>query len=123
MWMFVKLTDDSEAGGVYRCVVCSATIAYARSALEVDATSRHSRVNPAGVLCEFLTFHSCINTIAQKALFREHSWFTGYGWRFLHCSQCLTHIGWRYDAFAAQNPPFTFFGVLAAGVTLDEPQA
>jgi hypothetical protein len=63
-----------------------------------------------------MTFGHCENVVAHEDLFLEHSWFAGYGWRFLLCGICFQHLGWKYDGLNARTNPETFFGILVGAV-------
>jgi len=117
MLLYVKSEqDDSKNKKAYHCSRCGARIAGEDSMIIINGSDRHSFVNPAGVQCNFITFAHCENVMMDEKLYLEHSWFPGYGWRFLVCGHCFQHLGWKYDAVAPNARPQVFFGVLIASV-------
>jgi cereblon len=90
--------------------------------VRINGAENHSFLNPAGVRCNFTTFANCENVLVHDRLHTEHSWFPGYGWRFLLCSACSQHLGWKYDAVRPATRPRAFFGVLFDAVRVDPDQ-
>lgn len=122
---YVKTEKDGDDKNrtTYHCARCGAPITDSGALVPMNGSVEHSFVNPAGVVCNFKTFGRCANVTAYEELYRQHSWFSGYGWRFLLCSACSLHLGWRYDAVAKNLSPSSFFGVLIDSVeevSLDE---
>ena len=118
MLAYVKSSDDdTHKNRRYHCAHCGAFITESGALLTVNHASEHSYVNPAGVRCHFMTFAHCDNVLVDRELYLEHSWFPGYGWRFLVCSTCYQHLGWKYDAVAEAVEPEGFFGVLLRSVS------
>ena len=114
---YVKTTEpDDKKRSAYHCAVCGVFITDSDAAVNINGANRHSFVNPAGFRCNFMTFVACENALEHPDLYREHSWFPGYGWRFLTCGKCFQHLGWKYDAVADHVNPRDFFGVLVEAV-------
>ncbi len=111
---YVKITRDDEDKKTknYYCAQCGAFISHSAALVAINGSTDHSYVNPAGIRCNFLTFAYCENILEHLDLFLEYSWFPGYGWRFLTCSSCFSHLGWKYDAVKEEASPEYFFGVL-----------
>lgn len=118
MILYTKITrnDDHEKGRAYRCASCGTIVAYSDAVLGMNGSTHHSFLNPAGVRCNFTTFSDCQNVLIHDQLYLEHSWFPGYGWRFLLCGVCHLHLGWKYDVVRSDLRPGEFFGVLADAV-------
>lgn len=115
---YIKISRDDEdkKGKNYHCVRCGAFISTSSALVAINGATDHSYVNPAGVRCNFLTFHSCDNILEHEDLFLEHSWFPGYGWRFLTCSSCYSHLGWKWDAVKQRMTRESFYGLLIEAV-------
>jgi hypothetical protein len=117
MLLYVKSQDDgNKSGKSYHCSRCGAWIAHENAMITRNGSEKHSFVNPVGVRCNFITFGHCENIKVDDKLHLEHSWFPGYGWRFLVCGRCLQHLGWQYDATGSDSRPQVFFGVLIDSV-------
>lgn len=108
--------DKDKERRDYHCARCGCFITHSGAAIRLNGSEEHSFVNPAGILCNFITFEHCENVIVHPELYLEHSWFSGYGWRFLMCGACIQHLGWKYDAMAKTLQPRNFYGVLIEGV-------
>ena len=66
--------------------------------------------NPNGDLYEIITLSDCEGLQDTSPPILEETWFPGYPWVVLHCSSCLTHLGWRWE-----NPrriPSLFYGLI-----------
>lgn len=109
---YVKFQKDDKDRKTYYCAQCGAFIADSGAIVRINGAEDHSFVNPAGVQCNFTTFAHCDNVTVHEDLYLEHSWFPGYGWRFVLCSICLQHLGWKYDAVRDGVRPRGFFGIL-----------
>ena len=67
-------------------------------------------LNPNGDLYEIITLSDCEGLQDTSPPILEETWFPGYPWFVLHCSSCLTHLGWRWE-----NPgriPSLFYGLI-----------
>lgn len=111
-----RRNSDEKAGELYHCSRCGAFITDSGAIIHIRGARDHSFVNPAGVLCNFTTFAYCRNVLIDKDLYLRHSWFPGYGWRFVVCSACKQHLGWHYDAVRKGAGPQSFFGILVESV-------
>jgi hypothetical protein len=113
---YVKTEHDDKDKTAYHCAWCGIFISHYGALVRLNGSDQHSFVNPAGVRCNFRTFQACENVIVQEALYLEHSWFPGYGWRFLVCGNCFHHLGWKYDLVKKTSGLREFFGVLIEAV-------
>lgn len=114
---YVKTTSpDDKKRSAYHCSVCGAFITDSGAFININGANRHSFMNPAGIRCNFMTFVGCENALEHPDLYEEHSWFPGYGWRFLNCAKCFQHLGWKYDAVTGKVHPTNFFGILLDAV-------
>jgi len=113
---YVKFSKDDKDRKTYHCSHCGVFITDSGAVVRIQGADDHSFVNPAGVLCNFTTFISCENVMVHQELYLEHSWFLGYGWRFVLCARCMHHLGWKYDAVKDGVRPGSFFGILVQSV-------
>lgn len=120
MLAYVKTSRDDARHRRYHCAHCGALIAESGALLAVNQATEHAYVNPAGIRCHFMTFSECDNVLVDQELYLEHSWFSGYGWRFLVCRVCYQHLGWKYDAVNDTVTPDGFFGVLVRSVRAEQ---
>ncbi len=118
MFLHVKIgkEEDDRQSKAYVCTNCGILITHSAANLKINGATQHSFLNPVGVQCNFLTFSDCQNVYVHEELFLDHSWFPGYGWRFLICGACAQHLGWKYDAVRKRVRPTSFFGVLKQAV-------
>lgn len=124
MLAYVKSSrDDGSTQRNYLCVRCGMFITESDALVRINDASEHAFVNPAGVRCHFMTFGHCENVLVDRELYLEHSWFPGYGWRFLVCRGCYQHLGWKYDAVTDAADLEGFFGVLLRSVRVTQEKA
>jgi len=117
MLAYVKSSaDDDKKRKNYHCAQCGVFITQSGALVSINGSHEHSYVNPAGIRCNFMTFLASENSLALEDLYLEHSWFPGYGWRFLICESCFQHLGWQYEAVREAVSPLGFFGVLIDSV-------
>lgn len=87
-----------------RCGRCKHGITAGRHAIEIDGAHAYTFRNPAGWSFRIGCFADAPGAAAAGTATSEATWFTGYAWRFAHCSACGTHLGWWFvggsDAFA-----------------------
>ena len=118
--MFVLFYTLDGIGGngakAYQCVTCGNLITHSDQRVLIGGTDRHLFVNPAGVECDFHTFHVCPGAIAVGEPSELHSWFLGYTWRMAFCRQCGQHLGWYYRAILKSESPGEFWGILVSHV-------
>ncbi len=119
MFWYVKTDTDHKNKRLFLCAVCGAYIAGSSDLIRIEGAQSHSHVNPAGVRCNFFTVSKCDNVFAGEELYEEHSWFNGYGWRFMTCSKCMSHLGWVYDALSDEKHPSSFAGLLINSVVTE----
>ncbi len=116
MLAYVKTDRNDKNRQAYLCAWCGIFITDSGQLFKVNGADSHSFVNPSGVQCNFRTFHHCENVLIHHDLYFEHSWFSGFGWRFLMCARCLQHLGWKYDKGNEPMDMHGFFGVLQEAV-------
>jgi hypothetical protein len=87
-----------------RCRRCRHDVTAGRLAIEVSGAHAHTFRNPAGWSFRLGCFADAPGAAVTGTATYAATWFTGYAWRFAHCSGCGTHLGWWFvggsDAFA-----------------------
>jgi len=117
MFFYVRIAGEkSDSTRQYVCRNCGLRITGSKSIIHVDGEYNHTRVNPLGRICSFMTVVRCENVIIDELLYLEHSWFTGYGWKFIVCCNCLLHLRWRYESIKTEMNPGNFYGILSESV-------
>ena len=109
----VSVTDETvaiESEAVYYCSVCKHLIATAAQITEVNGQHHHVYANPAGNVFEIGCFSKAPGCISQGTPTNECTWFAGFSWRYSHCGQCYTHLGWKYDSDTFGS----FFGLITS---------
>ena len=89
---------------------CGKLISDMRYLTSVDGGSPN-RVfrNPNGDLYEIITLFDCEGLQDTSPPILEETWFPGYPF-VLHCSSCLTHLGWRWENLG--RIPSLFYGLI-----------
>jgi hypothetical protein len=101
----VSVTETLEQlDDTIRCRRCQHGITAGRYAIEVDGAHAHTFRNPAGWSFRLACFADAPGAAPSGRATHEHTWFSGYAWRFAHCGGCGAHVGWWFvggaDAFA-----------------------
>jgi len=94
-----------------RCRSCGATISDANQIFGV----RQVFANPAGRVFEILRVRNVRSVEVWGEPTTEHTWFSGYAWRALVCGECLSHLGWQFDAVSGSEPA-VFFGLITSEI-------
>ncbi len=110
--------DDAETGLIPKdaeeicCRSCGASITTDAHLFSPDPSGpEYVFENPAGVICEITCFGACWGLRFLGGAEQAHTWFLGFSWRIASCEACSIHLGWRFEADGAQDPPW-FFGLL-----------
>jgi hypothetical protein len=100
----------------FQCLACGALITRSDHLITVGGTNRHVFVNPAGIEFDFKTFNFCTGAMAPGEPTEEHTWFSGYSWRFAFCRRCGQHLGWYYEDVSKVKSLSGFWGILISRV-------
>ncbi|KAI0216106.1 Protein cereblon [Lamellibrachia satsuma] len=69
-------------------------------------------VNPGGYVHETLTIYKATGLRLIGWPSTENSWFPGYAWTIAQCSQCNSHLGWKFTvAERGSLKPEKFWGL------------
>lgn len=114
----VHLTREENKPLRYRCRHCNTPIAFLQDEIPVDALGSHSiQVNPNGFVHEVITVRTTQNTISIGKPVPADSWFPGFCWRYLVCSECTEFVGWSYSRPLERI--MIFAGLSRASITID----
>lgn len=100
------------------CAGCNSTISKVSCIFKLRGHKfRLERVNPHGYHHEFITVRgiTCRLDLDSDET-EEHTWFPGYMWTIISCSNCSSHLGWRFQA--TEKQPKIFFGLRRKAVML-----
>lgn len=98
---------------LFTCRKCGLVVAAEQELVEIMGRPfRATYQNPQGVSCELFTFSEARNLHEADFSTEEYTWFEGYAWRPVGCSECKIHLGWRFEASREETKPRSFFGLL-----------
>lgn len=106
------LEDDEEAW--YVCKNCRQRVAHASARKLMQGSHTHTFANPSGVVFEIACFSSARGYSFLGPASTDFSWFSGYSWRIIVCSVCITHLGW----FFSSQHDSSFFGLITDRIVL-----
>jgi hypothetical protein len=89
------------------CRLCLNEITSEEYGIAVQGAHSHTFMNPRGIVFRiacFLNAQGCF-IVGKPTL--EYTWFPGYTWSHVICSNCLNHLGWHY-----QSGGSSFFGLI-----------
>lgn len=88
--------DDSAGRARILCRACNHPITSAECRIAVNGSHAHTYFNPHGIAFEIGCFSAASGVFVHGAPSHEFSWFPGYAWRYAHCANCHTHLGWQF---------------------------
>jgi hypothetical protein len=100
------------------CATCRHVVTDQRQRIAVQGGHEHTFANPHGITYRIGCFrdaHGC--AVVGEAL-AEFTWFPGYAWRVGLCTNCQTHLGWRFESRQDY-----FHGLVLNRLTLEGPTA
>lgn len=102
-----KARLEQEQEKVLRCRSCDFTITTVKQGVSRDGKHRHTFFNPAGIVYEIGCFSDAPGCLIHGHRSREFTWFKGYSWQVVYCSNCTEHLGWYFSTAGSG-----FFGLL-----------
>ena len=80
---------------------------------EICIHGKHSweKVNPAGVHYLIRCFALAENCLAITPPTEDFSWFQGFAWSVIICSNCQSHLGWQFTGQTS-----SFFGMIETAI-------
>ena len=88
--------EDERTKWDLLCRQCLQKITSMEARTVVHGQHRHVFFNPHGIVFEIGCFYSASGYVLLGSPTKEFSWFKGYSWQILLCSNCQIHLGWRY---------------------------
>jgi cereblon len=81
-------------------------------------------LNSEGISCCYVNSHGYVHDlITAKAINNvkftghaetEYSWFPGYSWKIMNCSNCNVHVGWKFQSNKLK--PAKFYGISRSSI-------
>ena len=90
-----QLENDDKKWNLL-CRQCLQRITSLEARTVVKGQHRHVFFNPHGIVFEIGCFYSACGYVLVGPVTKEFSWFEGYAWQIVICSNCQTHLGWRF---------------------------
>lgn len=100
--------EDEKEERQILCKTCRNAITPFSAIMDVDGSHEHTFTNPEGFVFRIGCFSHAPGCLVQGRSVLEFTWFAGFSWRYAHCSKCLTHLGWHYQAKDEEN----FYGLI-----------
>ena len=89
------------------CKTCLNLITLDSYGIEVDGSHSHTFMNPRGIVFHIGCFMNARGCFIMGNPTAEYTWFSGYTWSHVICSNCLNHLGWYY-----QSGHSSFYGLI-----------
>ncbi|KAJ8729087.1 hypothetical protein PYW07_006783 [Mythimna separata] len=97
---------------VLSCSSCRTQIARREDIFAMSSEGVHSNyTNLGGYMHDILTVSRATGVQTSGARSAEYSWFPGYTWVVLLCANCMSHVGWRFEAEKRNLRPLEFYGL------------
>ena len=112
-----SILDTEEKIRGYLCINCFQKLTHPDFlARIVDDKSHHTFSNPGGFVYNLLTFSFCEGYREVSLPELRDTWFPGYSWVVINCSQCGNLLGWKFIQPGAAPPEF--FGLIREQIIL-----
>ena len=105
--------DTANRELVY-CAICSHLIARLADRCEINGQHAHNCTNPYGVRFDVRCFGEALGAAISGPPVAADSWFPGFAWRLLTCTDCQAHIGWYFERGREY-----FYGLVANSIQYD----
>jgi len=96
--------EKTERDKAIKCKLCGFGITSESAKIRISELHVHTFENPSGIIYTFGCFHEAPGITTVGTASYEHTWFPGYSWQIIICSNCGEHLGWLFrnsDAFFA----------------------
>ncbi|GIY37542.1 protein cereblon [Caerostris extrusa] len=102
---------------VLTCKDCSNVIARREDIFSMSLQGpQGTYVNPNGYVHEAITVYKAKGLHLSGRPSTEQSWFPGYAWTIMECSQCHSHMGWRFTAVEKNLKPTRFWALCRSAI-------
>lgn len=108
----IQPEQEEDHQHFFICVYCSNIITSPEHITEISGSHHHKFINPSGIAFHIRSFSQARGCLSSGEPTREFTWFPGYSWSIVYCSQCFTHMGWLYESGAS-----SFFGIISEKIT------
>lgn len=103
--------DQKKSRTKFVCKICKTQISDQKYLFSINnSTPFHTFYNPNHYRYDILTFTQCQSVLDATPPTSEFTWFAGYSWSILICSNCTEHLGWRFEN--SELSPAQFFGMI-----------
>lgn len=80
------------------CAACRHLVTHQDERIPVQGGHEHSFTNPRGITYHIGCYREAAGCSAVGESTAEFTWFSGYAWRVALCTNCRTHLGWRFQS-------------------------
>ncbi|QDG52681.1 hypothetical protein FIV42_18625 [Persicimonas caeni] len=88
--------EQRQEDEALNCAACGQEVTHTKHRTSVGGQFAHTCVNPAGILFEIGCFKEADGCREIGPESDDFSWFDGYVWQVAICTNCKTHLGWRF---------------------------
>ncbi len=106
----IEVQEDEGGGRRLLCSICKQPVTSRGERREIAGKLNHVCANPHGFVFEIGCFARAWGCRGVGPYTSEYSWFPGYAWQILQCSQCSSHLGWSFTPVQAEGAGF--FGLI-----------
>jgi len=100
-----KIGEDAKKQKIC-CAACGNIITCQTDAIEISGAHQHLKTNPQGRQFKIRCFSTATGCACYGDATDYYTWFSGYSWRFAHCSKCTIQLGWHFKGDGS------FFGLI-----------
>jgi hypothetical protein len=100
--------DTASPENPLLCAACRVRITWKEASISINGRHKHVFINPAGLVFELGCFSMAENLSGLGTATSEFTWFPGYSWQTMFCSDCHSQLGWSYHKEGGS----TFFGFI-----------
>ncbi len=94
----VEIQTFEQEQEIIVCAFCNHYIADPSDQIQVNQSFRHTFANPHGYIFEIGCFSDASGCKSTSISSNDFSWFIGYSWEIVVCSQCSNHLGWFFSS-------------------------